>query len=76
MTYNSKIEITGGDSEGIYRCFATECINKERSNFSVKKAKGRVIFEVKARDAVAFRATVNMITQLLAVYEKMKKIGK
>jgi len=73
MKYVSKIEVMG-DGENIYKCFLTEGIKKERSNFSVKKTKSRVIFEIKASDAVAFRATVSMITQLLTVYEKMKKL--
>ncbi|MBW3023208.1 hypothetical protein KY308_03825 [Candidatus Woesearchaeota archaeon] len=73
MKYNSKIEVLG-DEDKIYACFATEKIDKERSNFSIKKSKGKVVFEIRAKDAAAFRATTNMITQLLAVYEKMKKI--
>ena len=58
----------------IHSCFATEKSDKERSNFSIKKSKGKVIFEINANDAVAFRATTNMITQLLTVYEKMRKL--
>ena len=71
MKYHSKIEVSGGD---VYPCFATEKISRERSNFTVKRGKSKVIFEIKAKDAVAFRATNSMVTQLLAVYEKMKKI--
>ena len=73
MKYNSKIEVSEGD---VYPCFATESISKERSDFRIKKGKNKVIFEVTAKDAVAFRATMNMITQLLTVYEKVKNIEK
>jgi len=73
MAYHSKIEVVG-DADKIYRCFSTESMEKERSNFSIRKSKNKVVFEIKAKDAVAFRATMNMITQLLTVYEKVKKI--
>ena len=70
MNYSATIKV-GGDAKSLFECFAPEGIQKERSNYALKKAKDGVIFEINATDATALRATVNMITQMLAVYEKM-----
>ncbi len=71
MKYSASIKVTG-NRESLLECFAPEGIDKERSKYSVKKQGGDVIFEVEAKDATALRATVNTITQLLTVHEKMK----
>jgi len=73
MKYHSKTEVSGGN---IYPCFATESISKERSDLRIKKGKKKVVFEITAKDAVAFRATTNMLTQLLTVYEKIKNLER
>jgi len=73
MNYSSIIEVEG-DPDSLFECFVPEGIKKERSEYSLKKTKKGILFEIKARDATALRATVSMITQLLAVYEKIGKI--
>lgn len=73
MNLSAKIEVEG-DAENIIKCFKPEPIKKERSEYTIKKSKGRAIFEVKAKDPVALRATLNAITQMLSVYQKMKGI--
>lgn len=45
-----------------------------RSTTELKKKKQGFEIEVKAKDAVALRAALNSITQLLKVYEKVEKI--
>jgi tRNA threonylcarbamoyladenosine modification (KEOPS) complex Pcc1 subunit len=71
MNYSVRINARG-DSKSLFECFAPEGIKKERSNYTLKKTKTGIVLSINANDATALRATVNMITQLLAVYEKMR----
>jgi len=73
MNYSARIDVIG-NQKSLLECFAPEGIKKERSEYIIKKIKKGISFGIKARDATALRATVNTITQLLAVYEKMEKI--
>jgi tRNA threonylcarbamoyladenosine modification (KEOPS) complex Pcc1 subunit len=73
MNYSAQIKV-GGNQKSLLETFAPEGIQKDRSNYTLKKTKNGIVFDIKATDATALRATVNMITQLLAVYEKMGKI--
>ena len=70
MNYSATINV-GGNAEELLECFSPEGIDKERSKYTIKKTKEGVVFEITAKDAVALRATVNMITQMLAVHQKM-----
>ena len=72
MNYTAEIKITE-DPEKVYDQLLPESKEKKnRSNFTLKKTEKEVIVEVEAEDAVAFRATMNAITQLLAVFHKVK----
>lgn len=73
MNYSAQIKV-GGNKKSLLECFAPEGMQKERSNYKLKTSKDGIVFDIKAKDATAFRATVSMITQLLAVYEKIGKI--
>jgi len=73
MNYSARIDVVG-DQKSLLECFAPEGIKKERSSYALKKTKKGILFDIRAKDATALRATVNMITQLLAVYEKMQKV--
>jgi len=53
-------------------CIEPDLINNNRSTITVSIDKEHTIFEVQAKDATAFRASMNSITQLLSVYEKSK----
>lgn len=73
MKIKARIEVEG-DAEKIYKAFKPELIKKERSEYTIKKFKNRVVFDITAKDPVALRATMNAITQMLTVYQKMKGI--
>jgi tRNA threonylcarbamoyladenosine modification (KEOPS) complex Pcc1 subunit len=74
MNYIAEIKIKE-DPGKIYDHLLPETKGKrERSHFTLRKTDTEVIIEVKAKDAVAFRATMNSITQLLAVFQKVKRI--
>ncbi len=63
-----------GNPEIIYDCFQTEQKEQDRSRFKIKKEKDGVLFLVEANDSVALRATLNSITKLLTVYEKIRSV--
>ena len=72
MNYRSVISV-GGDPDKLYECLSPEQMSYDRSGFTIKKTKEGLSFEVDAKDAVAFRATLNAIAQLLIIFEKAKK---
>ena len=61
--------VAEGDSDKIIRCFAPEETKFDRSSFTIEKVDGGVRFNIESNDAVALRATLNTISQLLTVYE-------
>jgi tRNA threonylcarbamoyladenosine modification (KEOPS) complex Pcc1 subunit len=63
-----------GDINKIYESFQTEINERDRSKLNIKKEKDHVLFEVNAEDPVALRATLNMITKLLTIYEKIDRL--
>jgi tRNA threonylcarbamoyladenosine modification (KEOPS) complex Pcc1 subunit len=73
MNYKAEIKVYG-DPEKISKCFEPETNEKNRANFSLKKEKDHVLFEINAKDSVALRATLNSITKLLTTYEKVENI--
>ena len=74
MKCKSEIRVYG-DTKQIIRCFEAEEKRKEdRSRLNIVEKKDHVLFEVEADDPTALRATLNGITRLLIVFEKMEKI--
>ena len=74
MNYTAEIKIKE-DPDKIYDHLLPETKGKrERSHFTLRKTGKEVVIEVEAKDAVAFRATMNSITQLLSVFQKVKEI--
>jgi tRNA threonylcarbamoyladenosine modification (KEOPS) complex Pcc1 subunit len=71
MNYAVTIEIKK-DPETIQKLFLTEVSERQRSKFTISKKKNSIQFEVKAKDATALKSTLNNITELLTVYEKLK----
>jgi len=72
MNFSATLTIT----EEPDQLFAVLTKDKEhkRSQFTIIKKEGAVVIEVTAEDAVAFRATMNSITESLAVFHKMRKL--
>lgn len=75
MDYKAEITVKE-DPDKIYNCLLPGKISRERSTLNIKKRKGEILISIEARDAVALRATVNAVSQVLAVYHKMKKVSK
>jgi len=63
-----------GNAKDIAACFNPERQGKQRSNFTITENKDHILFNIQAEDATALRATLNTITKLLTIYEKVEKI--
>ena len=74
MNYKAEI-IVKEDPGKVYECLLPENISRERSTLEIKKSEDKITITIKAKDAVAFRATINSVSQVLAVYHKMKQVG-
>ena len=73
MKYTAELKAYG-DVEKIFECFKPEVEEKNRSAFKITKKKDYVLFEIDAEDSVALRATLNSISKLLTVYEKIENV--
>lgn len=73
MKYSALLKVYG-DSGKIAECFEPELNKKNRAGIKLTKKENFVLFEIDAKDSVALRATLNSITKLLTVYEKIEKV--
>lgn len=77
MDFTAQV-IVRGDAEDIFKCIKPELHDDsssfDRASFTVQVKKGELVFDVKAKDSVALRATLNSITQLLTIYEKIENM--
>jgi len=58
------------------KCFSPELrsMKHDRSTFRLEEHEDHVTFHVEAKDATAFRATLNSISKLITVYERMQSV--
>ncbi len=77
MIYSAKIRVFKNPSI-VYKCFISESksLKTDRSDYTIKKYQDCVEFNINAKDSVALRATLNSITKLLTVYEKIEGLKK
>ncbi len=70
MRYSLTLAI---DEPSAYELIKPDLQKAERARSAIKisKKEGRTIVEIDAEDAVALRASVDSIVQLLRIYEKM-----
>jgi tRNA threonylcarbamoyladenosine modification (KEOPS) complex Pcc1 subunit len=73
MKYTAQLTVTE-DIDKIEKVFASEEreFSNKRAEYDIKREKSALIFNVKAKDATAFRAVLNSIGKVLAVYGKSK----
>jgi len=71
MRIQAEITVFEKSPEKLLKVFEPEVSKKDRSGFDVKAGQDKVSFVVDATDSVALRATLNSITKLLTVYEKV-----
>lgn len=70
MKYEAVIKVKD-NIEVVYKAFLSEQGDFGRSGWTVEKTDDEVEFRITAEDSVALRATLNSITKLLTVYEKV-----
>ena len=74
MKILASISVYDENPENLLKVFHPEISKKDRSGFDIIKEKDQIKFLIDAKDSVALRATLNMITKLLTVYEKVEVI--
>lgn len=75
MSYHARLVIMK-DVDSLRACF-TPLLARElndRASVRMRKTAKGLVFTLVAKDPVSFRATMNMITQSLSIYERMKHI--
>jgi tRNA threonylcarbamoyladenosine modification (KEOPS) complex Pcc1 subunit len=73
MKYSAQISVKG-DSDKLHDCLASESMDFDRSSFKVIKTEDGIKVDITAKDSTALRATLNSITQLLMVYDKIEQV--
>ena len=77
--FSSTIEIRGG-KEIIDTYFSAlqpeQEFETERANYNLKKAKGKLVISISAKDATAFRAVSSSISGLLAIVDRTIKVAQ
>ena len=74
MDYSARLSVRG-DPDKLLECLKPEESDFDRSKFTIDRTEEGVVFDITAKDAVAFRATLNSIAQLLIVFEGARKDG-
>ena len=77
--FSSTIAIKGSEELiGIYfsALEPEQAFKTERANYKLKKAKGKLIIEISASDATAFRAVSSSISGLLAIVDRTIKVAQ
>ena len=74
MNYESTILVNTEKPKDLLEIFEPELKNSisDRSHYTIIEADKGLRFDIKAKDSVSLRATLNSITKLLTVYEKLK----
>ncbi len=76
--FNSTIEIKG-EKEIIDTYFSAlepeQEFETERASYRLKKAKGKLVINISAKDATAFRAVSSSIAGLLAIVDRTIKVA-
>ncbi|MBI2040486.1 MAG: hypothetical protein HYT16_00095 [DPANN group archaeon] len=76
--FSSTIEIKG-EKEVLDTYFSAlepeQAFETERANYRLKKAKGKLVIDISANDATAFRAVSSSISGLLAIVDRTINIA-
>lgn len=74
MNIKTEIIIEDKDADVLYNAIKPEMIDRERTRLKIKKEGNKLIMNAESGDAIAFRATFNSVSQMLAVFEKMRNL--
>ncbi|MCK5282044.1 MAG: hypothetical protein KAK00_01420 [Nanoarchaeota archaeon] len=74
MKYNLVLAVDAENPEKLFQIIQPEINKKKRSEIKVKKEKQKIILEVSAIDAIALKASTNLLLKILEIYEKSKEL--
>lgn len=74
MKILANITVYDKNPDKILKVFQPEISKGKRSGFEIVKEKDNIEFLIESKDSVALRATLNSITKLLTVYEKVEGV--
>lgn len=78
MAFNSRIEIERSKDEllAYQNALAPEQdFGRERASYKLKQEKGRLVIEIRAEDATAFRALLNSLAGVISIVEKSLELN-
>ncbi|MBD3164334.1 hypothetical protein GF323_03975 [Candidatus Woesearchaeota archaeon] len=76
MKYELNLEVRENKPEKFYKIIQSEQGKKDRSELSAEKGEKSVIFNIKAADATALKASFNRVLKTLVIYEKTQDLIK
>ena len=71
MNYKAEITI---DNDQIYDAIKQEITQRSRTTEKITKKDGKTIISIESKDSTALRASLNSITKMCTVWEKMQNI--
>lgn len=72
MNYNSTISLVVDTPKDLFDIFEPELKSfNDRSSYTIGIEGNKITFNIIAKDSVSLRSTLNSITKLLTVYEKL-----
>lgn len=76
MKFTSNIEVFDVDIPLLTKCFKVELkrLQTKRCEVEFKAKKDSIVFNLKATDSVALRASLNGITKLITTFEKASEV--
>ena len=76
MKFTSNIEVFDVDIPLLTKCFQVELerLQTKRCEVEFKTEKDSIVFNLKATDSVALRASLNGITKLITTFEKASEV--
>lgn len=67
MKYSATIRLQYDDK--LYKCLIPEIHERDRASLKLDKVNDELIIGIDAKDAVALRALMNSLTQMLTIYD-------
>lgn len=72
MKFDLQLSVADKD-KSLYECFKPEASKKDRSSLTINHKNSQLLFDIKAKDVIALKASINGIIKLLEVKEKVDK---
>ena len=74
MTYTAVITVPG-NPKVLMRCIREQHSRNDRGGYTVKTTPKGTTVTITSRDGVALRATLNSITKMLIIFERVQEVA-